>query len=303
MTTKALVLSGGGPVGIAWECGLIGGLAEAGVDLSSADFILGTSAGSFVGARLAMGATPAELVAPFLSMDEAKSLPRAPGSPAAASQRPPDLTPLMRMMSEAASGARPAAEVRAEIGAWALAAETISEEAFITSFGRSLSELSADAWPKRGYACTAVDAADGAFKLWTRESGVGLARAVASSCSVPGIYPPITIGGRRYIDGGMRSGTNADMAKGYDLVVVVAIRVAGAAGPAAERARKALEGELQSLRDDGARVELIVPDDTSLEALGANLMDARRRPAAAAAGYAQGKSGPDSQALAAAWAG
>jgi NTE family protein len=297
MTSKALVLSGGGPVGIAWECGLVAGLAEAGIDLSAADFILGTSAGSFVGARLAMGAKPAALYAPFLAMTEAKPLPHTRPD---ASGRPPDLTPLMRMMVEAASGARPAREVRAEMGAWALAAETMSEEAFIASFGRSLSELAADAWPERDYACTAVDAADGSFRLWTRDSAVGLARAVASSCSVPGIYPPITIGGRRYIDGGMRSGTNADMAKGYDLVVVVAIRAAGASGPAADRARQRLDGELKTLKEAGARVELVVPDGASIAALGVNLMDARRRPAAAAAGHAQGKAGADP--LRAAWA-
>ena len=299
MATKALVLSGGGPVGIAWECGLIAGLAEAGVDLSGADFILGTSAGAFVGARLAMGATPAALAAPLLSMKAPKPLPGASGTRSDPSARPPDLAPLMRMMIEAASGERPAKDVRAEIGAWALAAPTMSEEAFIASLGRSLSELPADAWPARGYACTAVDAADGSFRLWTKESAVGLARAVASSCSVPGIYPPITIDARRYIDGGMRSGTNADMAKGHDLVVVVAIRV-GAAGPAAERARAALEGELRTLREAGARVELVVPDQASMAALAANLMDARRRPAAAAAGYAQGKAGADADALRAA---
>ena len=271
--------------------------------LSAADFILGTSAGAFVGARLAMGASPADLAAPFLVMDQSKPLPRASGSSAAAPAKAPDLAPLMRMMVEASSGTRPAQEVRAEIGAWALAAETMTEEAFITSFGRALSELPADAWPKRGYACTAVDAGDGAFKLWTRESRVGLARAVASSCSVPGIYPPITIDCRHYIDGGMRSGTNADMAKGYDLVVVVAIRAAAPGGLAAERALMTLEGELETLRAAGARVELIVPDAASLEALGTNLMDARRRPGAAAAGYALGKSGPGPEALRAVWAG
>jgi NTE family protein len=303
MTTRALVLSGGGPVGIAWECGLIGGMAEAGVDLSTADFILGTSAGSFVGAQLAMGMTPQALAAPFLAMGAEKPLPRPVGSAGGPSAPPPDLTQLARMMAEAASGERPAQDVRAEIGAWALAAPTMDEDAFLYSFGRFLNELAPDAWPQRGYACSAVDAVDGSFRLWTKDSGVGLARAVASSCSVPGVYPPVTIDGRRYIDGGMRSGTNADMAKGYDLVVVVAIPAGGAASPAAERARKTLDGELQVLRKSGARVALIAPDEASMQALGVNLMDARRRPGAAVAGYAQGQTGADAQALRAAWAG
>src|SRR5438045_1769616 len=65
--TRALVLGGGGPVGIAWESGLLAGLAQAGVDLGKADFIMGTSAGSFVGARLALGAETAKLAEPIVA--------------------------------------------------------------------------------------------------------------------------------------------------------------------------------------------------------------------------------------------
>ena len=285
MTKKALVLGGGGPVGIAWESGLLTGFAEAGVDLSDADFILGTSAGSFVGAQLAMGAQPASLAAPFLAMGDAPKTPRpASAAPRDPARPAPDLTVLMRKMAEAASGVRPAQEVRAEIGAWALEQSPMSEDAFIQSFGRFLAELPADAWPRKGYACTADDAETGAFRLWDQAAGVGLARAVASSCSVPGIYPPITIDGRRYIDGGMRSAVNADMASGYEMVVVVAIRVAAGAGEAAQRMRQALDAEIQVLKDGGGRVELVTPDDASVVAFGPNLMDRRRRPGAAQAG-------------------
>jgi NTE family protein len=289
MTTKALVLGGGGPVGIAWESGLLSGMAEAGVDVAKADFILGTSAGSFVGAQLAMGVDAKGLAAPFLAMADAPKAPR-PASPTRDPGRPPpDLTVLMRKMAEAQSGGRPAQQVRAEIGAWAIEQSPMSEDAFIQSFGRFLSELPADAWPAKGYACTAVDAETGEFRLWDEAAGVGLTRAVASSCSVPGVYPPITINGRRYIDGGMRSAVNADMAKGYDVVVVVAIRVAMGANEAAERARRALDAEIQVLLDAGSRVELITPDDASVAAFGPNLMDMRRRPQAAQAGVAQGR--------------
>jgi NTE family protein len=301
MTKKALVLGGGGPVGIAWESGLLSGFAEAGVDLSQADFILGTSAGSFVGAQLAMGARAAALAAPFLAMGETPRTPR-PAAPARDPGRPaPDLTVLMRKMAEAASGKRPAQEVRAEIGAWAIEQSPMSEDDFIQSFGRFLAELPADAWPQKGYACTAVDAADGAFRLWDKAADVGLAHAVASSCSVPGVYPPITIKGRRYIDGGMRSPVNADMATGYELVVVVAIRVATGVGEAAERMRKTLDDEIDVLRAGGAHVELVIPDEASVAAFGPNLMDMRRRSAAAQAGVAQGRA--DAEAIQAAWNG
>jgi NTE family protein len=106
---------------------------------------------------------------------------------------------------------------------------------------------------------------------------------------VPGIYPPITLGGRRYIDGGMRSPTNADMAAGYDLVLVVAIRV-GAAGEGAAVTRLAaqFDEEIESLKEGGATVVVITPDDASVAAFGPNLMDFRRRADAARAGLAQG---------------
>jgi len=302
MTSRALVLSGGGPVGIAWESGLLGGLAKAGLDLSKADFIMGTSAGSFVGARLAMGVTPEDLAAPFLAMDDAKpaALPAGAGDKAQPNASPPNTAGLFeRMQAAQASGKSPDA-IRADIGAFALEAETIGEDAFIRSFGRWMSELPQDAWPSRGYACTAVDALTGAFHLWTKESGVGLARAVASSCSVPGIYPPVTIKGRRYIDGGMRSGSNADQAVGYDRVAVIAIR-AGAEGPLAERAKRILDGEVKVLTDAGAAVEVVYPDAASITAFGLNMMDARQRPPAAKAGYAQGLAG--AEALKGFWAG
>jgi NTE family protein len=293
MTTRALVLSGGGPVGIAWESGLIGGLAKAGIDLSQADFILGTSAGSFVGARLAMGTTPAELAAPFLAMDDANAPPLPSGdAPKPAQAAPPNAMPMITRLEQARASGKSQREILADIGAYALAAETISEQAFIDSFGKRMSDLPADFWPERNFACTAVDAVDGGFHLWTRDSGVGLARAVASSCSVPGIFPPVTLKGRRYVDGGMRSGSNADQAVGFDKVMVIAIR-AGAEGPLAERAKTALDAEIKALTDAGAKVEVVYPDAASITAFGFNLMDARQRPAAAKAGHAQGLAGSD----------
>lgn len=301
MATRALVLGGGGPVGIAWESGLLAGLAQNGVDLSEADFIMGTSAGSFVGARIALGETVSAMAAPFLAQREAaKPASSRPASPARPEGPPPDLNFLMRKMAEAAAGQRPGDEVRREIGAWAAEQTTMSEEAFIQTFGRSFSSLPGDTWPKKRYAATAVDIETGEFVLWDNESGVGVTRAVASSCSVPGVYPPITINGRRYMDGGMRSGSNADMAKGYDLVVVVALRLdAGASPEAAARLRAPLERELKALRDAGAQVELVTPNEASQAAFGPNLMDARRRPDAALAGLAQGQA--QAQGLARVW--
>ncbi|HTX50988.1 MAG TPA: patatin-like phospholipase family protein [Caulobacteraceae bacterium] len=285
--TRALILGGGGPVGIAWEAGLIAGLAEAGVDLAAADYICGTSAGSFVGSQLAMGRPIGEMAAAILA--EAQR-PRADPPPVngrpAQQAAAPNLALLFQKMQETSSGTRDPKDVRKEIGAFALAAQTVDEATFIRGFGRSLSQDQAESWPTaRDYACTAVDAETGEFVVWTAESKVGLAKAVASSCSVPGVFPPITINGRRYIDGGMRSATNADLAEGHDLVVILALRIAAmnAGGPSP------LDREIETLKGGGARVEVVYPDEASQTAFGVNLMDTRVRPAACQAGLTQGR--------------
>ncbi len=283
MRSRALVLGGGGPVGIAWESGLIAGLAEAGIDLSGADFIVGTSAGSVVGAQIALGRTPAALVEPFTGKGEMASPPDESMS------KPPDLSQLVAKLMESYAGVRPNEEVCREIGAGALQTSVVSEEAFVARFALSLMGLPAERWPGRGFTCTAVDAVNGKLVSWNSDSGVPLVRAIASSCAVPGIASPISINGRRYMDGGMRSATNADLAKGHDVVVVVSISSQAAPGPF----RRPLERELQALRDSGSRVGIVSPDAASLEAFGPNLMDPGRRPAAAANGMRQGKAGRD----------
>ncbi|HEY5070787.1 MAG TPA: patatin-like phospholipase family protein [Caulobacteraceae bacterium] len=287
MTKRALVLGGGGPVGIAWEAGLLAGLAEGGVDLAKADRIVGTSAGSFVGAQLALGRAARELADAIIAEGE-----RTTQGPPTAGARPAgptaDLTVLFRKMNEAAAGDRDPQEVRREIGAFSLSAETMDEDAFIKTFGRGFSGLPQDTWPGGDFVCTAVDALTGEFVVWNRDAGVWVVRAVASSCSVPGVYPAVTLKGRRYIDGGMRSSTNADLAAGFGEVVVVAVRGAPD-DPRTVRLRQTVDREIAALKDGGATVEFIVPDEAGVSAFGANLMDFRRRPGAARAGEAQGR--------------
>jgi NTE family protein len=101
------------------------------------------------------------------------------------------------------------------------------------------------------------------------------------------VFPAITIGAKRYMDGGMRSATNADLAKGHDRTVVIALRLG--AGEMAERMMKPLEREMGVLRDAGGKVELITPNDASVEAFGGNLMNPRNRPASCKAGMEQGR--------------
>ena len=273
--SKALVLGGGGPVGIAWETGLLAGLADGGVDVSDADWILGTSAGSFVGAHLAISRDPAAMLRHEFAAAELIREAAPTGRPA------PDLTPLMSVMMSKPPGEPLAVEGRLKLARMALEARTVSEETFIAGFG-PLAEHDGP-WPK-GYACTAVDARNGELVIWNEDKAAPLIRAVASSCSVPTIFPPITIDDRRYIDGGMRSGTNADLAKAYGKVLLVAV-----APPAfLPFMQPGFDAELGQVRAQGNEAALIVPDAGSGEAFGPNLMDGARRGDVARAGHAQG---------------
>ncbi len=282
---RALVLGGGGPVGIAWEAGLAAGLKEGGVDVARADFILGTSAGSFVGAQLAGGRDPASLAQAQIEMGRAQAA--APKDPNAKRPPAPDLTPLMKLMTEAPQDGPPPPEFLQRMGAFALEAKTIDEEAFLATFG-SLGTGGARAWPER-FACTAVDAQSGAFQVWTEKQNVPLAKGVASSCCVPGIYPPVAINDRRWIDGGMRSSTSADLAAGYKRVIVVAVTTGNAQDARVALLHKRLDGERAAIHAAGGKSELITPDEGALAVFGVNLMNASKRAEITEAGIAQGR--------------
>lgn len=274
MTTRAVVLGGGGPVGIAWEAGLIAGLAQAGVRLGDAEQIHGTSAGAAVGALLALGWSPEQLLGALATLGSlAAAPPPAAGAPS-----------FMEIMQRAATGGGTREAALAEVGALALTAQTMSEDAYLANFAGTLGQAQ---WPERRFACVAVDTASGVAATWDNNSGVALARAVASSTAVPGVFPPITINGRRYMDGGVRSSTNADLALGAALVLIVAIPI-GSDPATLEAARAQREREMDVLRAAGASVTLIMPDAASLEAMGADLMDAGRALGAVGAAIAQG---------------
>jgi len=269
----ALVLGGGGITGIAWETGLLKGLRDLDADLTGADLIVGTSAGSVVGAQIATGVPLDELygrqVQPVDSTVE----------------RALDIGPLTEFFSAAGSPstlgmARPTQEVLAWIGEQARTAATpLSEESRLEVV---MSRLPIHQWPERRLLVTAVDTEDGSFVVWDRASGVALPLAVASSCAVPWIFPPVTIDGRRYMDGGIRSTTNADLAAGHELVLIVA--------PMGAVVSAALQAEVAGLREAGSTVDVIVPDQPALDVIGPNPLDPARRPAAAEAGLAQARS-------------
>ena len=277
----ALVLGGGGITGIAWEVGVLTGLAEAGVDLTGADLVVGTSAGSVVGTQLTCGAD-------LGAMYERQLEP--PGS-----ERPASMTraALARYGWALLRARGRGSDFRRRVGELALAAEraglTPTEQDRLDVIGARL--VSAE-WPERPLVVTAVDATTGEFAPFDRSSGVPLLHAVAASCAVPGVYPPVTIDGRRYVDGGMRSATNADLAAEYERVVVLAPIPRGL-GP-----MTSVAGHLPELT---SRVAVVSPDAAIRAAIGRNVLDPAARAPSARAGREQAAAVLDQ--VAAAWTG
>lgn len=265
VTDRALVLGGGGITGIAWELGLLSGLIERGVDLRDADLIVGTSAGSVVGAQLATGVDPEERYTAQLAPPD--------GEVAAVLGRA-----AMLRLGLAVIGRRDPQRVRARIGRFALRTRTVPEAERIAVIGR---RLPVHEWPRRALRIAAVDAHTGEFVALDRDAGVPLVEAVAASCAVPGIWPPVSTGGRRFIDGGVRSPANADLAAGCARVVVLAPVVRGL-GPMV-----GVAAQVAALRAGGARVAVVSPDAAAVAAIGRNVLDPARRAGAARAGRAQ----------------
>lgn len=268
------MLGGGGVTGVAWEIGLLTGLAEAGIDLTDADVVIGTSAGSVVGALVAGGLDLPTMYAGQLAPPTAE-IPARLGAG------------ILLRWALAAVGRRDEQRARARIGALALAAKTVPEadrRAVIAA------RLRGADWPERRLLITAVDARTGEFVVFDRDQGVELVDAVGASCAVPGVWPPVTIGDRRYVDGGVRSPVNADLAAGYDQVVILA-PVTASFG-ASTRIGRQIAGL-------GVPVALIQPDKAAKRAFGRNVLDPAHRAAAARAGHTQ--AGRESARIAEAW--
>jgi NTE family protein len=264
---RALVLAGGGVAGIAWELGVLLGVRDRAPDLTAADVLVGTSAGSSVAAQISSGTDLAALFDAQLSEESAEI------------EVDLDLEALMASFGEAAAGAASAQEIRQRIGALALATETVDEPVRRRAVA---ARLPAEVWPDRRMLLPSVDAETGELVVFTRESGVGLIDAVAASCAVPGVWPPATINGRRYIDGGTRSVTNADLAEGCDRILVITPSPAGQP-PTMDR----LPDEIERLRP--AAVLVVYADEASQASFGDNPLSPTARKPAALAGRTVGR--------------
>ncbi|HXA41410.1 MAG TPA: patatin-like phospholipase family protein [Candidatus Solibacter sp.] len=278
---RALVLGGGGAAGNAWLIGVVAGLFDAGLDVTEADVIIGTSAGSTTAAQIT-GTIPAQLFADLLSAAPVQQ----PGPVRSAGGRAPGGPRVdhMERTSAIIAAAEDPADMRRRLGAAALEMDAASDGSGQRQWRATVAaRLPSQQWPEQTVLVVAVDAHTGEPVVFDRDSGVDLADAVAASCSSAA---PYWIGDGRYIDGGYRrSSENADLAAGFERVLVLS--------PFGGRSRAPVEwnmhlaAQVGELRAGGSRVETILPDENSRDAFGSNMMDLSRRVPAARAGYDQ----------------
>jgi NTE family protein len=273
MARFGLLLGGGGAVGIAWENGVLAGLVDAiGFEPSKATVIVGTSAGSAVGADMALGKDPHDA----LALDRARENPRR--------ELPrPDLAkgPFAEIIALMLSPEAGRPETVARIAEIATGADTVlSEEQFVSMFQRT---VGTDEWPDVDFRPTATACSTGRPKFWTAADGVPLSRAVASSCAIPGYFPPVSHAGEHYMDAarGRRYHTGIVKDLALDAALFIGPRIA------IPRVSEMLVDDMAALEATGVRVHTIL-GSKRLSALGPNLMDYSKRPAAFECGHADG---------------
>lgn len=286
----ALVFGGGGAAGNAWVIGLVAGLAEAGLDLTeAADVVIGTSSGATAAAQMRSGTPPAELLASILSEPTAgQNRPSASGPP---------MSKLFERMRAIGAAATSQVDLQSAMGAFGLESDASFEpEASALRRAQVAARLPRPEWPERPMILAALKAQTGELVAFDKNAGVDLADAVIAATALPGMVPTHDINGTRYINGGVRSAENADLAAGFPNVMVLS-PFGGPRGPLAadqfEGLRRLpgadLESQVEALRQQGSHVVVITPDEDSQAAMGTNQMDPGTRIPAARAGYAQGK--------------
>lgn len=261
--STALVLGGGGITGIAWELGILAGLAEAGIDLTDADRVIGTSAGSVVGVQITSGTPIADLYDGQLEPPDAELGGRL-SRLALLKMVPPYILP---------------GDGRTKLARVGRLALKSHEPGSVDREGVIRSRIHTEDWPDRDLQIAAVEAETGEFTVFTRDSGVDVAKAVAASCAVPTVWPPVAIDGRHYIDGGMRSTANVDLAAGAERVIVLAPL------PQALSKKTSIRAQLEKIAP--CEWSVITPDPEALAAFGKNLLDPAKRADAARAGLRQ----------------
>lgn len=279
-TRRALVLAGGGIAGIAWETGVLRGIAdespEAARLLLDSDVLVGTSAGSAVAAQIGSGATLDELfdrqvAEASAEIDSGVDVESITELFLAALSEPPD-----EPYEGSASKTR---QQMQRIGAVALATKTVPAPVRRQVIAQ---RLPSHEWPDRALRLTAIDVDTGELIVFDRRSNVDLVDAVAASCAVPGAWPPVAIAGRHYMDGGVASSVNLSVVVDCDAAVVLVPSGIDVPSPFGD----APVAEISSF--PGAAFGVFADDD-SLNAFGPNALDPACRIGSAKAGREQGR--------------
>lgn len=275
LNDTTLVLGGGGLWGVAWMTGLLMGLEENDVDVRHPRAIIGTSAGSVVGAQLAGNLSTQELFE--RQIDPQKQ----------ARQTAPDAASQAAAFGMFAKQWSDPDERLAAICDLARKATTIPWAQRRADIVERLAASSGQ-WPATPLTITAVDVDTRELHTFDANSGIDLADAVAASCAVPGVWPIAPLGGRRYIDGGVwRTPENVHLAAGASKVLILS--PFGRAQPARAGEVSTLSRDVAALRAAGARVVLIAADQASLASLkGRGALDPATRGPGAEAGRIQG---------------
>ncbi len=296
MARIGLVLGAGGAVGHAFHTGVLSALADtAGWDARDAEVIVGTSAGSLVGALLRAGLSGTDLAARTKDMPlsaEGRRLVTI-AETARGDQPPIPSRPPRASRTGVPTMAAPGAFVHAARRPWNVRPGALAAAAMPA--GRVPTELIStglrplfDHWPEGTLWINAVELESGRRVTFGRSRRVttDVATAVAASCAIPGFFAPVSIGDVRYVDGGVHSPTNADLVAGLglDLVVVSSPMSIARNGmrfapdqPARQFSRITLAREVRRLRKAGTPVLTFQPTDTVLDVMGWNAMDPSRR--------------------------
>lgn len=273
---RALVLAGGGYVASAWEIGVVAGLADAHVDVRSADLFVGTSAGARVALELASDRPLEEIYRQRADIDETGARPGGGTAPKL------DWAWVREHAGEARQAGGSRAEILRRYGALALALGGASGPAWRE---RVAAQLPLVHWPKQRMLITAVNAETGERRAFDRASGIDLVDAILATTASFGA-PPMSFAGQHYIDGGYYSSDNADLAIGYERVLILALR-----SPPGAMRLVSIEAGVAELRAAGSEVEVVHPDDDTVAALiptGGQMNPASGKPAAVA-GRLQGQ--------------
>ena len=294
-----LVLGVGGVLGEAWMWGYLGGAQEAsGEDFRRAKQLIGTSAGSIVAARLAGGEDPRRREERVRWDGEAEPN-RRPGPLRAALERASRLS--LGAFSPLAAPALSAASPGGALARAALLARVPSGRIELNDLRSRVAALG----PRFDgrLRLVAVDRGSGRRVVFGDDGApeANVADAVAASCAVPGLFAPVTIGDREYVDGGVWSPTNLDLVRAGsgDRVLCLVPTAAMGTGPSlalrslAAGWRLATSVEATAARRSGASVEIVTPDAGAASAIGADLMNPARRARVLAEGFRQGSARPE----------